>query len=199
LSAESLRRAPEVVEEWVTLTSFSDAAEAEVMRGLLEQANLQVRLTDANTARMLGVPTMALGGVGLQVPALDVGHARAVIHQAEARPGAMVFRVHNRAVVSTSAISAAGAALVATVLAQWHLLPGRLVSVFIILAALVGLLLGRRRVFYLCSNLRCGARLLPAMTVCPKCGGAVAGTIRSLNQRLEAEEELRKQAPGEPE
>ena len=82
-------------------------------------------------------------------------------------------------------------AAVVTVTARMGWFPSRYESLAIISAALVGMVRGRRRVRFMCSNLKCGARLQLSTTECPGCGGAVAGTIRSLNERLEAEEQHR--------
>lgn len=55
-----------------------------------------------------------------------------------------------------------------------------------------GLVLGRFLRESRCSEPRCGATLSPDATTCPRCGGAVVGTIAHPRERLAAEEAWRR-------
>lgn len=56
--------------------------------------------------------------------------------------------------------------------------------------AVVGGLVGRFIPDHRCSEAKCGQRLPREATVCPRCGGTLAGTIAKATERLAAEERL---------
>lgn len=56
------------------------------------------------------------------------------------------------------------------------------------IGAAVGIVLGRRVRFEICSDPLCKT-VLCAQETCPNCGGIIAGTIRDVGERLEAAEE----------
>jgi hypothetical protein len=56
---------------------------------------------------------------------------------------------------------------------------------------ILGFVLGKLRRRDRCSDPSCNARLPHAATTCPGCGGTLAATLKSRNERLDAEERLR--------
>ena len=188
-TAGMLKREEE--ERWVPLTTFGETAHADVVRGLMEQAQIPVRLTDAHTASMLGLPTLALGGVGLQVPERDAERASALLKDTEQRPVGIAFRVRHARTLSLPLAWMAAAGLVAWLGARWGVWTHQVLPGVLALAAATGFLLGRRSLYFLCSTLTCGARLPATALSCARCGAQVVGEIRSLNERLEAAEAYR--------
>ena len=59
--------------------------------------------------------------------------------------------------------------------------------------AITGFVVGRFLRDRRCSEPRCGTRLSPAMQVCPRCEGQIAGKIGHPRERLQAEERLSRQ------
>jgi hypothetical protein len=57
-------------------------------------------------------------------------------------------------------------------------------GVVAVLLPIVGYVMGRRVVTYLCSEPSCRAELSPAARECPSCRGAVAGTIRFAHEHF---------------
>jgi hypothetical protein len=58
-------------------------------------------------------------------------------------------------------------------------------------APLLGFVLGKLQRRDVCSDPSCNARLPLPATTCPGCGGTLAATLKSRNERLDAEERLR--------
>jgi len=56
---------------------------------------------------------------------------------------------------------------------------------------ILGFALGKRQRRDVCSDPSCNARLPQAATACSGCGGTIAATLKSRNERLDAEERLR--------
>ncbi len=164
ISTQALQREEE--DHWVTLTTFGDAAHADVARGLMEQAQIPARLTDAHTASMLGVPTLALGGVGLQVPQRELQRAAEILKDSQGRKAVVSFRVrHTRTILFPSLFMGVTAGVAAATTVMGVHAPGAMTSVLV--AGVVGYLAGRQSVYHLCSNLSCGGRLQPGTPACP--------------------------------
>lgn len=71
------------MDRFVTVATFSFAAEADFMRRLLEDAGITVYLADDNLIAMDWFLSNAVGGVKVQVAAKDAAQATALIHQHE--------------------------------------------------------------------------------------------------------------------
>jgi len=104
--------------------------------------------------------------------------------------GRRVFRVTGTRRLGAGLVGAVIAALPfwtwsATADRTWPLAPGA------IGAAALAWRWGRRRPDR-CSDAQCEAELPPRATVCPACGGAISGTLADANDRLDAEERLRR-------
>jgi hypothetical protein len=65
------------------------------------------------------------------------------------------------------------------------------VLAWLLAAPILGFVLGKRQRRDVCSDPSCNARLPQAATACPGCGGTIAATLKSRNERLDAEERLR--------
>lgn len=61
----------------------------------------------------------------------------------------------------------------------------------VIAPPILGFFLGRRQRRDVCSDPECNARLPQPATACPGCGGTIAATLKSRNERLDAEDRLR--------
>jgi len=70
---------PTVAETEAVLTQVGSVIEAELVRGRLEAAGIQARLTDTHTAGLGPHLTMALGGIRVIVHRDDVEAARAIL------------------------------------------------------------------------------------------------------------------------
>ncbi len=64
---------------FVSVGTFATVGEAEMARGQLAAAGIAVRLDNAQTLGVLPMHSMALGGVGVVVPAQDAAQAREIL------------------------------------------------------------------------------------------------------------------------
>jgi len=69
------------------------------------------------------------------------------------------------------------------------------IVVWLLGGPIVGFVLGKRQRRDVCSDPSCNGRLPQAATACPSCGGTIAATLKSRNERLDAEERLRLNRP----
>jgi hypothetical protein len=67
------------MDELVTVTSFTDVAEAELARERLELEGIRAFVVDAQTAGVMPYLTSSTGGVRIQVKPEDVERAREVL------------------------------------------------------------------------------------------------------------------------
>jgi hypothetical protein len=67
------------MDELVTLTSFSDVAEAQLARDRLELEGIRAFVIDAQTAGVMPFLTSSTGGVRIQVEPQDLERAREVL------------------------------------------------------------------------------------------------------------------------
>ncbi len=183
----------------VVVDSFPTPHEAEMMRSKLESEGISASLRDAQTVGADARLGMIVGGVKVVVGANDAERARQVIvatkMEALSNRGKPVFRIRATR-TSTGAMVGAGigalAGAIATLLVSYPFLIGALA----LAGGVAGGLNGRRMRADYCSGLGCAALLTPDATVCKKCGGNVAGTIEHPDDRLEAEENLRRRSAG---
>ena len=66
-------------ESWEVIVTLHNAAQAEILRGLLEAQGVQVRLFQEPAARALGLQVGPLGAIQLAVPQKQAEEARRVI------------------------------------------------------------------------------------------------------------------------
>ena len=69
-----------------------------------------------------------------------------------------------------------------------------LILLGISLGAAIGFFYGAAHAHDVCSDPACDEVIPPAAPLCPRCAGRVAGSIRSRNDRLAAEEDLEEQS-----
>jgi hypothetical protein len=67
------------MDDLVTVTSFSDVAEAELAKERLELEGVRAFLIDSQTAGVMPFLTNSTGGVRLQVSPLDAERAREIL------------------------------------------------------------------------------------------------------------------------
>lgn len=68
-------------EDWVTVASFRDLAEAEMARVTVDAEGIRCYLADAEVIRLDWTLSMALGGIKLRVPAADRERALERLHR----------------------------------------------------------------------------------------------------------------------
>ncbi len=106
-------------------------------------------------------------------------HARNQHHRTFRYP---LNRSGTGATLGTFIGGAVGAAGFVATAAPWLLIGG------VVVGTVAGLIAGKRRVYFECSN--CLWIVTPTMATCPRCGGTIACEIAKRSQRLEKEEEL---------
>ncbi len=104
--------------------------------------------------------------------------------------GRRTFRIRRTRAVPFGALGAALAVLLVVLLRAR--VGFRLALLLGAAAFVVCLVIGLRRRWDYCSDPDCRADLAPDATVCPRCGGTISGTLSHPNERLEAEERLRR-------
>jgi hypothetical protein len=181
--------------ELVEVDNYPTIHEAALMRSKLISEGVRAWLRDEHTVGINPMLNTVVRGVKIVVSAYDADAARKVIDAARraaiSNEGRPVFRI--RATKASSRLLwgvGLGCAVgmgIAALLAQ---------PLYIVIAtaggAIIGAVNGARIRDDYCSGLRCAAKLAPHATVCPRCGGTIAGVIGSPDDRLEAEENLRK-------
>jgi hypothetical protein len=70
-----------------------------------------------------------------------------------------------------------------------------LAGLFAVGGLAAGYKVGLRETFDTCSDPGCDVVLVPGVETCPGCGGIVAGSIRTRDERLDAEEEFERNQP----
>lgn len=118
----------------------------------------------------------------VEAPDLDTSQRKT----APVNEGRPVFRLsRSRAVTYAIYLGGLGTVAGLAAVAIWETLFPILVGV---IGFALGAVWGHRRSYIACSDRDCGAKLDPAMSVCPECGGSIVGSIRRSQDRLAAEE-----------
>ena len=125
----------------------------------------------------------------------------AVVRGGQARPNAKraTFRIIGTAAATWCGLGLASAVglFCATAFVMSRFLSGPPLKDFpafvamLIAPPILGFLLGRRQRRDFCSDPACNGRLPQAVATCPGCAGTIAATLKSRNERLDAEDRLR--------
>jgi hypothetical protein len=181
---------------FATLRSCLSIEEAELFRAHLDSVGIRSFVRDAHTAANYG--EAVIGGCRLEVLVEDAPQAESLLgeHVLDAHQAAVgndVFRVQSTR-ASTFTFYAAFVVAAIFVLGQL-LFPAQnglilLVSALVFLGAFV---LGHFRRDDYCAT--CRGALFEHSTICGRCQGVIRGDIAHPNERLDAEEEFRKEHP----
>jgi hypothetical protein len=182
-------------EEDVVVDSLPTPHEAEMMRSKLESEGISASLRDSQTVGADARLGMVIGGVKVVVGASDAERARELIaatkKAALSNQGKPVFRIRATR-TSSGAMIGAGIGALAGAIATMFVSYPFLIAALALAGGIAGGFNGRRIRADYCSGLGCAALLTPDASVCSKCGGNIAGTIDDPDDRLEAEENLRR-------